>query len=228
MRWRRSSAFRERKPTARRLSSGQIRASGYMRPRMSAPASDLVRKRFARSCLWIAASCCFRGCPERSFGITWICSARQSCRPNGPLGRGSPPTTGTARRRWSGRWRRRRNTAFQSAPWWPRRGAMRLPFMFSGAQGMFLSRMAAHSGWRTSIFPIPPGRIPLVWYSGYMKRGSVSFCGRSPSTKSRGRMSRSMRKMSWTGRMPSPGASASTTQMGVPIPSRRDTGSPAP
>ncbi len=46
---------------------------------------------------------------------------------------------------------------------------MRLPFMFSGAQGMFLSRMAAHSGWRTSIFPIPPGRIPLVWYSGYMK-----------------------------------------------------------
>ena len=57
---------------------------------------------------------------------------------------------------------------------------------------------------------------------------SVSCCGRSPSTKSRGRMSRSMRKMSWTRRMPSPGASASTTQMGVPIPSRRDTGSPAP
>ena len=37
-----------------------------------------------------------------------------------------------------------------------------------------------------------------------------------------------MRKMSWTGRMPLPGASASTTQMGGPIPSRRDTGSPAP
>ena len=31
-----------------------------------------------------------------------------------------------------------------------------------------------------------------------------------------------MRKMSWTGRMlPFPGASASTTQMGGPIPSRR-------
>ena len=77
-------------------------------------------------------------------------------------------------------------------------------------------------------FSDSPGRIPLVWYSGFTRRGSVSCCGRSPSTKSRGRMSRSMRKMSWTRRMPSPGASASTTQMGVPIPSRRDTGSPAP
>ena len=62
--------FQGEKTYCRCLSSGQIRASGYMRPRMSAPASDLVRKRFARSCLWIAASCCFRGCPERSFGIT--------------------------------------------------------------------------------------------------------------------------------------------------------------
>ena len=121
---------------------------------MSAPASDLVRKRFARSCLWIAASCCFRGCPEiiRDYMDLFGPAKLPPKWAFGPW---------ISANHWDSQEKVERAVAQAEEHGFPvcalvaEAWSDEATFMFSGAQGMFPSRMAAHSGWRTSIFPIP-------------------------------------------------------------------------